>query len=281
MNLADRGELVGFLRKHGLSADKSLGQHFLCAPNVVKGIVSAAGEYQTCLEIGPGPGILTSFLAKQAHTMLAVEFDARMVPLLSQSAPNCQVTVGDALKVDLRALLADTPEPRALVSNMPYYITGPLLDRFAHLRDQLSVAVLMMQKEVGEKILALPGDRARGALSVMLQTQFEITRVCAAPAGAFMPPPKVDSVVLKLVPRQVELPSSFEKVVRAGHSQPRKTLLNCLSATFRQPREEALTAIQEASLTENARGFELTEENWVKLSEIVELRQWIKSQANP
>ena len=77
MNLADRGELVGFLRKHGISADKSLGQHFLCAPSVVKSIFDAAGDYRTCLEVGPGPGILTSFLAKKAETMLAVEFDER------------------------------------------------------------------------------------------------------------------------------------------------------------------------------------------------------------
>lgn len=279
MNLADRGELVGFLRKHGISADKSLGQHFLCAPSVVKSIVDAAGDYRTCLEVGPGPGILTSFLAKKAETMLAVEFDERMIALLKDSSPTCQVTHGDALKVDMRQLLADTPEPRALVSNMPYYITGPLLERFAAIRDLYDVAVLMMQKEVGVKILARPGERERGALSVMLQTQFEITRVLKVPAGAFMPPPKVESVVLKLIPRQAELPRSFERVVRAGHSQPRKTLINCLAATFRQERTVVQEVIAEAGLTENTRGFELDEVQWVKLSEVIEQQAWIESVA--
>ncbi len=279
MNLADRGELVGFLRKHGISADKSLGQHFLCAPSVVKSIVDAAGDYRTCLEVGPGPGILTSFLAKKAETMLAVEFDERMIALLKDSSPTCQVTHGDALKVDMRQLLADTPEPRALVSNMPYYITGPLLERFAAIRDLYDVAVLMMQKEVGVKIVARPGERERGALSVMLQTQFEITRVLKVPAGAFMPPPKVESVVLKLIPRQAELPRSFERVVRAGHSQPRKTLINCLAATFRQERTVVQEVIAEAGLTENTRGFELDEVQWVKLSEVIEQQAWIESVA--
>ncbi|OWU64982.1 MAG: ribosomal RNA small subunit methyltransferase A [Armatimonadetes bacterium Cent15-Ar3] len=279
MNLADRGELVGFLRKHGISADKSLGQHFLCAPSVVKSIVDAAGDYRTCLEVGPGPGILTPFLAKKAETMLAVEFDERMIALLNDSSPTCQVTHGDALKVDMRQLLADTPEPRALVSNMPYYITGPLLERFAAIRDLYDVAVLMMQKEVGVKIVARPGERERGALSVMLQTQFEITRVLKVPAGAFMPPPKVESVVLKLIPRQAELPRSFERVVRAGHSQPRKTLINCLAATFRQERTVVQEVIAEAGLTENTRGFELDEVQWVKLSEVIEQQAWIESVA--
>ncbi len=281
MNLADRGELVGFLRKHGISADKSLGQHFLCAPSVVKGIVDAAGVYKTCLEVGPGPGILTSFLAKKADQMYAVEFDERMIALLKDSSPTCQVTHGDALKVDMRALLADSPQPRALVSNMPYYITGPLLERFAGIRDMIDVAVLMMQREVGIKIVAQPGERERGALSVMLQTQFEISRVLKVPPGAFMPPPKVESVVLKLIPRYVELPTAFERVVRAGHSQPRKTLINCLAATFRQDRPVIQQATEQAGLTENSRGFELTEGQWVKLSEVIERQSWIESVAKP
>lgn len=281
MNLADRGELVGFLRKHGISADKSLGQHFLCAPSVVKGIVDAAGPFKTCLEVGPGPGILTSFLAKRAEHMVAVEFDERMIALLKDSAPSCAVTHGDALKVDMRELLADTPQPRALVSNMPYYITGPLLERFAGIRDCFDVAVLMMQKEVGIKIVAQPGERERGALSVMLQTQFEITKLLKVPPGSFMPPPKVESVVLRMIPRQVQLPSSFEKVVRAGHSQPRKTLINCLAATFRQDRPVIQAAAEEAGLTENARGFELTEAQWVKLSEVIEGQPWSESVAKP
>jgi 16S rRNA (adenine1518-N6/adenine1519-N6)-dimethyltransferase len=266
MNLADRGELVGFLRKHGLSADKSLGQHFLCAPNIVKSIVSAAGDYSGCLEVGPGPGILTSFLAKQADQMTAVEFDERMVNLLADSAPNVRVVVGDALKVNLAELFDELPERRVLVSNMPYYITGPLLDAFAKVRSRYAVAVLMMQREVGQKILAEPKNRERGALSVCLQAEFQISLVCKVPPGSFVPPPKVDSIVLKLVPRHDEFPSEFYKVVRAGFGQPRKTLINNLSATWRREKSDVIRLVQESGLTEDSRAFEMDEAQWLRLT---------------
>jgi 16S rRNA (adenine1518-N6/adenine1519-N6)-dimethyltransferase len=275
MNLADRGELTGFLRKHGLSADKSLGQHFLCAPNVVRDIVSAAGSYKGCLEVGPGPGILTSFLVEKSQAMTAVEFDSRMVPLLADSAPNCEVLVGDALKVDLGEVLKQLPEPRALVSNMPYYITGPLLDRFAGVRSQYACAVLMMQREVGQKILAKPKDRERGALSVCLQAEFEISLVCKVPPGSFMPPPKVDSIVLKLIPRLEEVTSAFKKTVRAGFTQPRKTLINNFGATFRKERAEIAELVTGLGFEESVRAFELTEVEWRSVVEKTVALGWV------
>lgn len=274
MNLSDRGELVGFLRKHGLKADKSLGQHFLSAPNVVQAIVSAAKPFSGCLEIGPGPGILTSFLAKDAVAMTAIEFDERMLPLLTDSTPTCKVIHADALKVDLRTVIDELPEPRALVSNMPYYITGPLLAKFSEVRDQLSCLVLMMQKEVGEKILAPPGERERGSLSVNIQAQFHVTRVVKVPAGAFMPPPRVDSVVLKLVPRSDEFPAGFAKVVKAGFMQPRKTLSNNLGSTFRQERAVIMPVLEELGLKDTARAFELTESQWIDLSKSIMKLGW-------
>lgn len=266
MNLSDRGELVGFLRKHGLTADKSLGQHFLAAPNVIKAIVSAAGTYQSFLEVGPGPGIITSFLCKQAPG-IAVEFDERMAPLLASSSPTCEVVIADALKVDLGALLQTQPEERVIVSNMPYYITGPLLERFSSVRSLYSRAVLMMQKEVGQKILAKPGNRERGSLSINLQSQFHISHVVAAPAGCFMPPPKVDSVVLLFEPRSDVFPDLFGKVVKAGCSQPRKVLINNLGATFRLSRSEVAAVTTACDLSELARGSDLTEAQWVLLAE--------------
>ncbi len=275
MNLSDRGELTGFLRKHGLKADKSLGQHFLCAPNVVLAIVSAAEPFESCLEIGPGPGILTSFLATKAEHMVAIEFDERMIPLLADSAPSCRVIHGDALKVDLSEVLGAMPEPRALVSNMPYYITGPLLEKFSQVRSQLNCLVLMMQKEVGTKILAEPGNRERGSLSVNLQAEFKVERVINVPGGCFMPPPKVDSIVLKLTPRNDVFPDKFGKVVRASFRQPRKTLLNNLVATFRQDREAMLQVLMQNGLIETARAFELQESQWIDLSTSMMKLGWV------
>ncbi|HLO98921.1 MAG TPA: 16S rRNA (adenine(1518)-N(6)/adenine(1519)-N(6))-dimethyltransferase RsmA [Fimbriimonas sp.] len=273
MNLSDRGELVGFLRKHGLAADKSLGQHFLADPIVISAIVAAAGEYKSFLEVGPGPGIITSFLCKKAEG-IAVEFDPRMVRLLTDSSPNCKVVVADALKVNLAELLTSLPEPRALVSNMPYYITGPLLERFSGVRQHYTRAVLMMQKEVGEKILAQPGNRTRGSLSVNLQSQFNISHVVDAPGSCFLPPPKVDSVVLLFEPRLDTFPTLFPKVVKAGCSQPRKTLINNLGATFRLPRAEVAAVTNACSLSELARGCDLTEAHWIELATQAEVAGW-------
>jgi 16S rRNA (adenine1518-N6/adenine1519-N6)-dimethyltransferase len=281
VNLADRGELTGFLRKHGIQPDKSLGQHFLAAPSVVSRIVEAAEPFEGCLEIGPGPGILTCFLEKRASVMVAIEFDERMPRLLKESAPNCRVIVGDALQVDLSELLQNLPHRRALVSNLPYYITGPLLDRFAKVRSEFDVAVLMMQKEVGEKILAQPSERERGSLSVHLQSQFEISHVVHAPAECFMPPPKVDSVVLKLIPRATSFPLHFSRVVKAGFTQNRKTLVNNLSATFRITKSEVLSLLSTVGLGENSRAFELLESDWVALAEEIEKRPWIESVVSP
>ena len=280
MNLADKGELVGFLRKHGLGADKSLGQHFLAAPSVVQAIVKAAEPYKGCLEIGPGPGILTCQLVKRAKKMVAIEFDARMESLLAMSTPGCEVIIGDAMQVDLAAVLKTLPEPRALVSNLPYYITGPLLERFAQVRSEYSVSVLMMQKEVGQKIIALPSDRARGSLSVHLQSQFKISHVVNASAGCFLPPPKVDSIVLKFVPRTDQFPIHFSRVVKAGFTQNRKTLINNLSATFRQTKADIESILSECGLPITSRAFELCESDWIRLATEVEKQPWIESVAN-
>lgn len=280
MNLADRGELTGFLRKHGISPEKSLGQHFLVSPTVVSKIVEAAKPYSGCLEVGPGPGILTSFLSDHAEKMVAIEFDPRMRPLLSKSAPRCEVVLGDALQVDLQPIFDSLPQPRALVSNLPYYITGPLLDRFARIRSEFDVAVFMMQKEVGEKILAQPSQRERGSLSVHLQSQFFISHVVNVPGSDFLPPPKVDSVVLKFVPRHSEFPPLFSRVVKAGFTQNRKTLVNNLSATFRCSKSEVLELLKPVGLGENSRAFELDEALWVALAREVETKPWIESIIN-
>ena len=151
------------------------------------------------------------------------------------------------------------PQPRCIVSNMPYNITGPLLGRVAECRDLIRSAVLMMQKEVGDRILAGPGTPARGSLSVAMQLQFEVNKVCDAKAGAFLPPPKVDSVVLELVPR-VEVASLDHvlRVVKTGFKQPRKTLANNLSKEFDR---------SEIGLPENIRPHQLSNEDWIGLAE--------------
>jgi 16S rRNA (adenine1518-N6/adenine1519-N6)-dimethyltransferase len=258
--------LRAFLKRHGLRPDKGLGQHFLVSAATVDAIVAAASHCKGILEIGPGPGVLTGPLSESAERVAAIELDPTMPLLLSESAPKAIVVKEDALKADLGALLADLPPPRAVVSNLPYYITGPLLGRIADVRASLDVAVLMMQKEVADRILAKPGKRERGALSVALQSQFEISRVAHVPAGAFLPPPKVDSSVLRLVPREGALSEAALRIVRMGFAQPRKTLANNLVAGFQISRDEAVERIEAVGLSETVRPAELTEVQWAALA---------------
>jgi len=270
LNLSDPGTLKQFLGRHGLAANKGLGQHFLCSGSVVSKIVNTFADCRGILEIGPGPGVLTSPLSEKAEKMIAIELDASMIEALKDSSPKADVRQEDALKANLAAILAELPEPRGIVSNLPYYITGPLLTRVAGAKRHFRVAVLMMQKEVALRVLAGPKTSARGSLSVFLQTQFEITKVAEAPAGAFLPPPKVDSMVLAFHPKETNLTEAQEtalfRLIRFGFTQPRKTLANNLVAGYHVPRDEALMWQAKANLGEKARPQELTLEEWVDLS---------------
>ena len=235
VNLCHVPDLRSLLERHGLSPTKKWGQHFLVSENVVQAILAAVpSEMQGLLEVGPGPGVLTAPLSQRTQ-LVAVEVDPIAVSALTESAPSARVVACDALQVDLASLLGELPEPRAVVSNMPYNITGPLLTAFNRCRSHFSCAILMMQREVGDRLLAPPGDREMGSLSVLVQSRFTVSHVINAPGGAFYPPPKVDSVVLKLVPKPLDWSLSFdtlhEKLARAAFSQPRKTLSNNLKST--------------------------------------------------
>jgi 16S rRNA (adenine1518-N6/adenine1519-N6)-dimethyltransferase len=272
LKLYDPGTLKQFLKRHGLSATKGLGQHFLCSGPVVLKIVDAMNGLPGVLEIGPGPGVLTSPLSEQAERLIALELDSTMISALGESAPKADVRQQDALKANLDEILRELPEPRGVVSNLPYYITGPLLTRIAESRSQFSKAVLMMQKEVAQRVTAGAGSSDRGSLSVYLQSQFEIRAIADAPAGAFVPPPKVDSRVLEFVPRETGMDDKTEpqffRLVRLGFGQPRKTLVNNLVAGLRISRDEAVSMVEEAELTENARPQELDLASWISLAVI-------------
>ena len=224
---------------------------------MVSKIVEAASGCVGFLEIGPGPAVLTEPLA-ELGSVIAIEADPRMVMIAREAVPSARVIHEDALRLDWSPLLLELPAPRAIVSNMPYNITGPLLDRICGVRRLTSMAVLMMQKEVGEKVLAQPGDSARGALSVVIQRLFEVTRVCVAPAGAFVPPPKVDSVVLRLVPRLELLDEDdLSRFVRRGFTQPRKKLSNNLG--------ELGWVVTACGLDPNIRPHQVMQDDWVRL----------------
>lgn len=263
-SLSQDDALRSILVRYGLAARKSLGQHFLVSPRAVHAIVDAAMPCRGVLEIGPGPGVLTELLSERAE-VVALEVDSRMIEILKKTAPRAEVMKQDVLQADLCALLQALPQPRSVVSNLPYYITGPLLTKIAEARSHFDRAVLMMQKEVAERILAPPGDSARGSLSIFLQAQFEISKVMNVPAGSFLPPPKVDSIVLILIPKQTNDGPGLFELVRVGFTQPRKTLANNLGGFKGVCREDMVAHLQSLDLDARIRPHELTMDHWRSL----------------
>lgn len=270
MSLTDPAYLRELLTRHGLRPQKRWGQHFLVSESVVAAILARAEGFAGVVEVGPGPGVLTRALSERAK-VIAFEVDPIAVSALSETAPRADVRQGDVLRADLASAFVELPEPRALVSNMPYQITGPLLTAFAEARAGYSRAVLMMQREVGERILATPGSSSFGSLTVFLGLQFGIRKVCAAPAGAFYPPPKVESLVLEFEPRPTGLPPGAEaflfRVVRQGFAQPRKTLANNLANGLHQDRDAAVAILQNLGWSAAIRPHQIDIDGWRTLAE--------------
>jgi len=261
----DRKGLRRHLERYGIHAEKGLGQHFLASENAIRKIAESIGPVGSILEIGPGPGVLTQTLCHLAP-VTAIELDIAVTEALKGVAPDVDLIQGDALKIGLRKVLEGMPAPRALVSNIPYYITGPLLACFADVRDQYAVSVLMMQREVADRILANAGDSDRGSLSVAIQLQFEMKRVVNVPGADFLPPPKVDSTVLKFIPRdRLPIEVSLLRTVHIGFAQRRKTLVNNLVSGFRIERRAAEDLLESVGIDAVARAQELTEDQWIKL----------------
>lgn len=256
--------LKAFLRRHSFDAKKSLGQHWLCSASIADEIVAACLPASGVLEIGPGPGVLTQRLAKQAK-VAALDLDKRAADALAESAPEARVLIGDVLKQDLREVLESLPVPRAVVSNLPYYITAAVITRLSEVSDAFARAVLMMQSEVADKLLAKPGDSRRGSLSVYVQMRFELETICRVPGASFFPAPKVESKVLRFTPRPGEWDSRLGRLIQEGFKQPRKTLANNLIAAG-YDRLAAEAALRESDLSSLVRPHSLSEEDWRRLA---------------
>ena len=228
------------LAEHGLGADKRFGQHFLLDLNVTAKIVRLAAlpPGAAVLEVGPGPGGLTRALLAAGHRVVAVERDRRFLPLLGELAEAAgealQVVEADALEVDGGALLAvHAPgAPAAVVSNLPYNVGTPLFTGWLTGAFRPASMTLMFQQEVADRIGAPPGGREYGRLSVLAQALAQVETVMTLPARAFTPPPKVDSAVVRAVPREdgpgAELVRALERVTGAAFGQRRKMLRSSL-----------------------------------------------------
>lgn len=241
MSLADLPPLREALAAHGLMAKKSFGQHFLLDLNVTRKIARLAevGQDKVVIEVGPGPGGLTRALLETGARVIAVEKDARFLPLLGEiaNAAGGRLTVveADALGVDEAALFARAGAAGgAIVSNLPYNVGTPLLVKWLTGAFTPDAMILMFQKEVAFRIVAEPGSDDYGRLSVLAQAVCETRLVMEAPARAFTPPPKVDSAVVRLTPRAHRPDAgrlkALERVTAAAFGQRRKMLRSSLKA---------------------------------------------------
>lgn len=268
------------IARYGFTFKKSLGQNFLIDANILGKIVSAAEltEHKGALEIGPGIGALTEQLAKAAGRVTAVEIDQRLLPILRDVlAPydNADVVHGDVLKLDLKELLAqkfDGMEKVSVVANLPYYVTTPILMKLLEERLPLEHIVVMIQKEVAERMAAKPGGKEYGSLSIAVQFYAEPEIVCTVPHTVFIPQPNVDSAVIKLSlrdkpPVEVLDEKAFFRVVQGAFAQRRKTLGNNLSALFGKDRREAVSALlAELGIDPSRRGETLSIEEFARIS---------------
>ena len=266
MNLTDEKQLKALLQRHGFRFERSKGQNFLIDASVPERIAAACGADASTgvVEIGPGVGCLTQCLAQNAAAVLAYELDESLRPVLAETMaprPNVRIEFADALRRDLRAD-ADTYLPglrRVFCANLPYNITTPVLTKVYEARAFETVTV-MVQREVALRLCAAPGCGDYGAFSVFTQWYAEPELLFTVPPGAFMPPPKVTSAVVRLRMRAAPPVDTdetrFFRVVRAAFAQRRKTLINSLSTAF--PKDRAAAAVAACGLPERARGEELS-----------------------
>ncbi len=233
------------LKRHNLTLKKSLGQNFLTDANVLHKIVDAAelDKQAGVIEIGPGLGALTEGLASVAGRVVAIELDNRLIPILQEifaDQTNVEIIHDDALKLDFASLISDKLTDCSsvhVVANLPYYVTSPILTKFLEAKLPINNIVVMIQKEVAERITASPNKKTYGSLSVFAQYFSETSIVTNVPSHVFVPRPQVDSTVIKLKmrpepPVPVENEDFFFQVVRASFAKRRKTLLNSLASSL-------------------------------------------------
>jgi 16S rRNA (adenine1518-N6/adenine1519-N6)-dimethyltransferase len=250
--------------------DKSLGQHWLTDDSVLESIVGAANisKNELVVEIGPGPGYLTEKILQKTNQLIAVEFDEKLYNQLEkQFKPDKSIKIinEDILKFNFSSI----EKPYKIVANIPYYLTSNLLRILSETTNKPETAVVLIQKEVAERINSRQGHHSK--LSIFIQNVYETSLGPIVPAEYFTPPPKVDSQVIILQKRPKELvpaalKAAFTKLVKAGFSEKRKKLRSSLSGGLMAPKEQIDNLLEKSKISPNARAQELSINNWVELS---------------
>ena len=232
------GSIKKELAQYGVTPRKKWGQHFLVDRNILNKVIRTARveKEDVVLEVGPGLGEMTLALARQVKRVIAVEIDPKLVAILNKKMkdyPNVEVVKGDILKVDFRQFLKREGHPIKVVANLPYQISTPLLFRFIESKEAFSTFTLMLQKEVAERMVAPPGRKEYGPLSIFIQIFLDVSIRFFIKPSAFFPPPKVESAVVHMVWKEKPMIETndeewFKRVVRACFGYRRKTLVNAL-----------------------------------------------------
>ena len=283
MRIADHSVTRAILERHGFTFKKSFGQNFLTDTNILQKIVDTAeiDKKVNVIEIGPGIGALTEFLAESAAEVMAFEIDDRLVPILADTLrdfDNVTVFNQDILKVNLAQYIAEFKNPDLpikVVANLPYYITTPILMHLIESGIPFSEFVVMMQREVADRISAQPNTKAYGSLSIAVQYYMTAKVAFIVPRKVFVPAPNVDSAILKMVRRErpaveVQDEKFFFKVSKASFVHRRKTLWNNLTSYFGKSEEtkgKLTAALERAELSPSVRGEALSLEEFARLAD--------------
>ena len=267
------------LAEYGLTPRKRWGQHFLVDRNILNKIVQTAqiGKEDTVLEVGPGLGEMTLALARQARNVIAVEIDPKLVGILrnkTAASPNVEIIGKDILKVDFREIADRDGRSIKVVANLPYQISTPLLFRFIEKREVFSTLTVMVQREVAERMVAPPGGKVYGPLSIFVQLFSELSIRFFVKPSAFFPPPNVDSAVIQMTWKErptvgPEDEEWFRRVVRGCLGYRRKTLINALKHSGLVLPEDAEGRMEEVGIDSHRRPETLAIEEFVRLSQIL------------
>jgi 16S rRNA (adenine1518-N6/adenine1519-N6)-dimethyltransferase len=265
------------VKKYGFKFSKSLGQNFLIDDTVLEDIIQAADitPDDLVIEIGPGVGTLTRLLLQRAKKVCAVELDTDLIPILNEELKdfdNLTIIHGDALKVDFREIIGEEKSVK-VVANLPYYVTTPIISRLLKGDYNFSSITIMIQKEVAERIAAKENTKEYGALSLLVQYHCSVDVVRRVSPAAFIPQPKVDSMVIKLnklpKPRvDVSDEEFFFKVIRESFNMRRKTLSNSLK-NLKIDKEKLQKAFEDSGIDPKRRGETLSIEEFAKLAECI------------
>ena len=260
----------------------SLGQNFIEDEQLLEQLAALSlGTGEDCvLEIGPGFGALTRPLAARAKQIVSLEIDKTLLPILGvtlEKYPNARVIQGDVMRVDLGELAArEFPDGAQLrvAANLPYYITTEVLTMLMRELPQAKSIAVMIQKEVGDKLLSRPGEEGYGPLAIMCQYAYDVQRALDVPAACFTPPPKVDSSFMVLVKRETPLyhvsdEAHFLRLVKGAFAMRRKTLVNNLMSACALSRQQACDVVQQAGLPQQVRAEQLSIEQLCMLSNLI------------